>query len=121
MTALENEAATVKNIHLDATEHGDKIIFMHSVQAGAANKSFGIAVAQLAGVPRPVIQFAKSKLKELEAQSYQHQSQPSQGDLFAAVVEKETHAVVEELKAIDPNELSPKAAMDLVYRLKAMI
>src|SRR4029078_1980516 len=66
LTALSDEIVTVKNVHFDATERDDKIIVLHTVKSGPANKSYGIQVAQLAGVPRPVIQLAKKKLHELE-------------------------------------------------------
>lgn len=121
LTALADEVVTVKNVHLDATEHGDKIIFLHSVQEGAANQSYGIAVAQLAGVPRPVIRRAKHKLQELETQSYQQQSNPQQGDLFAAAVAKEEHPVVEELHKVNPDQLNAREALDLIYKFKDMI
>lgn len=122
LTILEEEMSTVKNVHLDATEHGDKIIFLHTVQPGPANQSYGIQVAQLAGVPRSVIQYAKQKLQELEQQAY-HQGikqQPSakvmQQDLFA-VAEKD-HPVISQLREINPDQLSAKEALDLVYVLK---
>ncbi|SUG71828.1 DNA mismatch repair protein MutS [Salmonella enterica subsp. enterica] len=57
----------VANVHLDALEHGDTIAFMHSVQDGAASKSYGLAVAALAGVPKEVIKRARQKLRELES------------------------------------------------------
>jgi DNA mismatch repair protein MutS len=73
LTSLTDEISSVHNVHLDAAEHGDKIIFLHSVQPGPANQSYGIAVAQLAGVPRSVISRAKEKLQELENQTYHKQ------------------------------------------------
>lgn len=120
LTVLEEEMATVKNIHLDATEHGDKIIFLHTVQPGPANQSYGIQVAQLAGVPRPVIQYAKQKLHELEQQAY-HQEKasilpPVQQDLFA--ISHEPHPVVARLQAVNPDQMTAKEALDLVYALK---
>lgn len=123
LTALEDEMATVKNIHLDASEHGDKIIFLHTVQPGPANQSYGIQVAQLAGVPRAVIQRAKQKLQELEQQAY-HTAQgqaakPAQRDLFAAV--EKDHPVVTHLKEISPDQLTAKEALDLLYQLKAEV
>jgi DNA mismatch repair protein MutS len=123
LTSLEDEIMTVKNVHLDATEHGDKIIFLHSVQAGPANQSYGIQVAQLAGVPRAVIARAKEKLQALEQQAYHQQvdyaQAPAQQDLFAAVCED--HSVVARLKEINPDQLSAKEALDLIYQLKAEV
>lgn len=121
LTSLADEIATVQNVHLDATEHGDKIIFLHTVQPGPANQSYGIQVAQLAGVPRSVIQRAKQKLQELEQLAYQqaapHSPVPEQRDLFA-VLEKE-HPVIGQLQAINPDQLTAKEALDLLYHLKA--
>lgn len=120
LTALSDEITTVHNVHLDATEHGDKIIFLHTVQPGPANQSYGIAVAQLAGLPRTVIQQAKEKLQVLEQQTHQHglhSSKMLQQDLFIEA-EKE-HAVVTQLKNINPDQLTPKEALELLYQLKA--
>lgn len=121
LTSLADEIPTVSNVHLDATEHGDKIIFLHTVQPGPANQSYGIQVAQLAGVPRSVIQRAKQKLQELEQVAYHQQADhvrmPEQRDLFAEA-EKE-HPVITQLNEINPDQLTPKEALDLLYQLKA--
>lgn len=122
LTALPDEVKTVANVHLDASEHRDKLVFLHAVQEGAANQSFGIQVAQLAGVPRTVILRAKEKLAQLEKQS--HDTKPeltrvSQRDLFE--VPAEDHSVVKALKAINPDELTPKEALALMYELKGRV
>lgn len=121
LTALADEMQAVDNIHLDATEHGDKIIFLHAVKPGPANQSYGIQVAQLAGVPRSVIQKAKHKLQELEQQAYQQVveqgAQPQQRDLFATI--EKPHPVITQLQELNPDQLSPKEALDLIYQLKA--
>ena len=106
----------VKNVHFDATEHGDKIIFLHTVNAGPANQSYGIQVAQLAGVPRPVIQLAKQKLHELENQVHAQVAEPQQIDLFA--IKKEEHPALMALKELNPNALSPMEALTLLFKLK---
>lgn len=121
LTTLADEIATVANVHLDATEHGDKIIFLHTVQPGPANQSYGIQVAQLAGVPRAVIQRAKIKLHALEEGAY-HTTQPpravvpEQRDLFAQSAEE--HPAIVQLRALNPDQLTAKEALDWVYRLK---
>jgi len=69
LTTLPEKMEGVENVHLDAVEHGDTIAFMHSVQDGAASKSYGLAVAALAGVPKEVIKRARQKLRELESLS----------------------------------------------------
>lgn len=123
LTTLADDIALVKNVHFDATEHDDKIIFMHTVNAGPANQSYGIQVAQLAGVPRSVIQLAKRKLQELERQALGHsvlqQAQPQQVELFSVI--QENHPVIEKLRAIDPEQLSPREALDTLFKLKNLI
>ncbi len=59
LTALAAELPGVVNLHLDATEHGDELVFLHAVKEGPANRSYGLAVAKLAGVPAPVIAAAR--------------------------------------------------------------
>lgn len=122
LTSLADEIAAVQNVHLDATEHGDKIIFLHTVQSGPANQSYGIQVAQLAGVPRSVIQRAKQKLQELEQGAYEHNvaysAAPWQRDLFAAA--EKPNPVLEQLEQINPDQLTPKEALELLYQLKAL-
>ena len=77
LTQLADSLATVVNVHLDATEHGDNIIFLHRVKEGPASQSYGLQVAKLAGIPQPVIVQAKSKLQQLEQNSL-NQTQSSQ-------------------------------------------
>jgi DNA mismatch repair protein MutS len=124
LTTLADELPAVANVHLDATEHGDKIIFLHTVQAGPANQSYGIQVAQLAGVPRIVIAEAKKKLHELEQGAHHDapsssQPVPQQNDFFAALPVE--HAVVTQLKSLQPDQLSPREALELLYELKARV
>lgn len=120
LTTLDNDIATVKNVHLDATEHDDKIIFLHTVQSGPANQSYGIQVAQLAGIPRPVIHRAKEKLRELEQHTHQpleNHLQPLQQDLFASTQDV-MHPVLLHLQKINPDDFTPKEALALLYELK---
>lgn len=119
LTSLADDIASVKNVHFDATEHGEKIIFLHSVNPGPANQSYGIQVAQLAGVPRPVIQLAKTKLLELENQVHLNQVQPQQMELFSVV--QSEHPILAELKELDPNQLSPREALEVLFKLKEKI
>ena len=116
LTVLAEQVPTVKNVHLDATEYGDKIVFLHTVNEGPANQSYGIQVAQLAGVPMPVIQDAKEKLRELEQLAHPLPRKPRQSDLFAA---EEEHIVLRLLKEVDPDKLSPREALDWMFSLKA--
>jgi len=117
---LAEEQTAIHNIHLDAMEHGDKIVFLHAVKEGPANQSYGLQVAALAGVPQSVIANAKNKLRQLENTAYQEQqnhSEISQFDLFAT---QDCHPAVCLLEDINPDELSPKQALDTLYRLKKL-
>ena len=107
------------NVHLDAIEHHDHIVFLHAVEDGPANQSYGLQVAQLAGVPQPVLRTAKKYLLKLEQEGI---SRSSQEDLFTpqpkvdpAVTE---HPLLQLLKTADPDQMSPKQALELIYRLK---
>jgi len=119
LTTLADAVTTIKNIHFDATEHHDKIIFLHAVKEGPANQSYGIQVAQLAGVPRAVIAMAKQKLRELEKQA--HALPSHQIDIFAQVEKIEEHPVVTQLKNIHPENLSPRDALNILFELKEKI
>lgn len=114
LTSLADEIMSVKNIHLDATEHGDKLIFLHTVQPGPANQSYGIQVAQLAGLPRPVILQAKEKLAELEQTAYA----PTTNVMQSMEVSEFIHPVVKQLQEVDPDKLTPREALDVLYQLK---
>jgi len=121
LTALAEEFKTIHNIHLDAVEHDDQIIFLHTVKPGAASQSYGLQVAALAGVPKAVIEQAKIKLQQLEHHAYQDQQQEignGQLDLF---VSKDCHPAVCLLEDINPDNLSPRQALETLYRLKEMI
>jgi DNA mismatch repair protein MutS len=116
LTQLPEQYPTIRNVHLDAVEHGEDIIFMHSVKEGPANQSYGLQVARLAGIPAQAIRLARQKLQSLEQQSTQ-----AQPDLFSAMPPLEPAAadpLRDELDAIDVDELSPRQALDLLYRLK---
>jgi DNA mismatch repair protein MutS len=117
LTALADELPAVRNVHFSATEHNDKIIFLHAVNEGAANQSYGIQVAQLAGVPRTVIQKAKQKLRSLEQQAPAI-SVVQQMDIFAMPSEPETHPVIEKLRAMDIDAMSPRDALTCLFELK---
>ncbi|MEG9500230.1 DNA mismatch repair protein MutS [Mannheimia indoligenes] len=137
LTSLPNQLKGVANVHLDAREHNDTIAFMHSVQEGAASKSYGLAVAALAGVPKQVIQLAKQRLAHLEEISHQTKQaneHPQADLLFAADFSDDLQKneairplVAEEseleknLKAIQPDELTPRQALEELYRLKKLL
>ncbi|MFD2191211.1 DNA mismatch repair protein MutS [Pistricoccus aurantiacus] len=124
MTGLTDLAEGVANVHLSAVEHKDGIVFMHRVEEGPASQSYGLQVAQLAGVPKAVINRAREKLAALEQQEVdqgQHKARaprrgkpaaPMQSDLFASA----PHPLVEELETLELDDLSPRQALDLLYR-----
>ncbi|ORP14996.1 DNA mismatch repair protein MutS [Vibrio cholerae] len=124
LTELPNSLPHLANVHLDAVEHGDSIAFMHAVQEGAASKSFGLAVAGLAGVPKPVIKNARAKLQQLELLSSQpaETRKPSRVDIANQLSLIPEPSVVEQaLAELDPDELTPRQALDVLYRLKKML
>ncbi|WP_338564339.1 DNA mismatch repair protein MutS [Erwinia sp. E_sp_B04_7] len=120
LTTLPEKMEGVANVHLDAIEHGDTIAFMHSVQEGAASKSYGLAVAALAGVPKDVIKRARQKLRELETLSGSAANTTADGPQLPLLVE-ETSPAVEALEALDADSLSPRQALEWIYRLKTML
>ncbi|MEN1925559.1 DNA mismatch repair protein MutS [Luteimonas qiangzhengi] len=124
LTALASAESGIANVHLDAVEHGDSLVFMHAVKDGPANRSFGLQVAALAGLPRAVVADARARLAELEHRGEDSQTggmrpqaldEPRQIGLFAP-----SSAVQDALAALDPDELTPKQALEALYRLKAL-
>ncbi|MDH0335030.1 DNA mismatch repair protein MutS [Metapseudomonas otitidis] len=126
LTVLPESEPVVANVHLNATEHNERIVFLHHVLPGPASQSYGLAVAQLAGVPGGVIQRAREHLARLETTSLPHElpqaapgkpAPPMQSDLFASL----PHPVLEDLAKADPDNLTPRQALDLLYALKSRI
>src|SRR6185436_3162788 len=120
LTRLALEYRQIANVHLDAVEHKDSVVFLHAVEEGPASQSYGLQVAGLAGVPKAVIRQARKYLELLEEQSL---ARGGQNDLFASAgrkVEPEPPAdpIRDELAKINPDELSPREALELLYRLK---
>lgn len=110
-----DELPGVSNVHVGATEHDERIIFLHEVREGAANQSYGIQVAQLAGIPRAVISAAKNHLKKLALAD----QQPVQSEMAFAV--SEPSQVEGTLADVDPDSLTPKQALEVLYELKGML
>ncbi|WP_081447662.1 DNA mismatch repair protein MutS [Vibrio cholerae] len=124
LTELPNVLPHLANVHLDAVEHGDGIAFMHAVQEGAASKSYGLAVAGLAGVPKPVIKNARAKLQQLELLSSQpaETRKPSRVDIANQLSLIPEPSVVEQaLAGVDPDQLTPRQALDMLYQLKKLL
>ena len=136
LTQLPDSHPSAANVHLSAVEHKDSIVFLHAVQAGPASQSYGLQVAQLAGVPQPVIKAARKHLARLEAQAL---DATPQRDLFAAAgadpyaqeEEEEASAPLAALNAaqqalldaiadLDPDALTPRDALEQLYQLKRL-
>ncbi len=124
LTELPNQIPHLANVHLDAVEHGDTIAFMHAVQEGAASKSYGLAVAGLAGVPKSVIKNARAKLTQLEQLSQGESSSVTSSAVDIAnqlSLIPEPSEVEEALSGIDPDDLTPRQALEELYRLKKLL
>jgi DNA mismatch repair protein MutS len=121
LTRLALEHKEVANVHLDALEHKDSVVFLHAVEEGPASQSYGLQVAALAGVPKPVIRQARKYLQLLEEASV---ARGPQDDLFsrATAVEPEpaSDPLRDEMAQVNPDELSPRQALELLYRLKRL-
>jgi DNA mismatch repair protein MutS len=126
LTVLPESQPLVANVHLNATEHNERIVFLHHVLPGPASQSYGLAVAQLAGVPSEVILRAREHLARLETTSLPHElppmqpgqpAAPMQSDMFASL----PHPLLEELQKINPDDLTPRKALELLYTWKARV
>jgi DNA mismatch repair protein MutS len=125
LTALAEAGSGIANVHLDAVEHGDRLVFMHAVKDGPADRSFGLQVAALAGLPRSVVAQAKRTLAELEARAALHGATmtpaaldaPMQPSLFASP----SNALSEALEQLDPDQLTPRQALEALYRLRQLL
>jgi DNA mismatch repair protein MutS len=119
LTDLPERLEGVANVHVAAREHGDSVVFLHSVAEGAADRSYGLQVGALAGLPKPVIERARELLTELEAGAVTPEHEPGaepapQLDLFATA----PHPAVAQLRELDPDELTPRQALGLLYELQ---
>ena len=121
LTRLNADYPECANVHLDAVEHGHRIVFLHALEEGPASQSYGIEVAALAGIPAAVIRDAKRRLRALENREI---DAGPQADLFAALPDAEdaplSHPVLTELADIDPDALTPREALERLYALKRL-
>jgi DNA mismatch repair protein MutS len=118
LTRLDEEYPDAANVHVSAVEHRDHIVFLHTVEDGPASQSYGIQVAQLAGVPSTVVKSARKQLAKLEREALAQSPQP---DLFRQNTQtrEDPHPALEILESIDPDSLTPKQALEILYKLKA--
>tara|TARA_R110001599_G_scaffold65838_2_gene185797 strand:+ start:49615 stop:52149 length:2535 start_codon:yes stop_codon:yes gene_type:complete len=123
LTSLPEQCPNMANVHLDATEHQDHVVFLHNIQEGPANRSFGLQVAKLAGVPASVLDTARAKLAELERSKHQSAASaaqsppPAQVDLFSSA----PNPAVKALEALDVDGLTPREALQKLYDLKGLL
>ena len=117
LTALPEQHRAMANVHLDATEHEEHVVFLHQIQEGPANRSFGIQVAKLAGIPGAVLGIAQEKLREMES-GQKSGPAPSQAELFTPRALLAQSPVVDALEALDPDAMNPREALDWIYAMK---
>jgi DNA mismatch repair protein MutS len=116
LTRLQQEYPGFANVHLDAVEHGERIVFLHAVEEGPASQSYGIQVAALAGMPSFVLKRARKELVRLEERAVG--SSAIQPDLFSSLPAiPEPHPALEDLRTTNPDTLSPREALELLYKL----
>lgn len=121
LTSLPESFENIINVHLDAVEHDNGIVFLHSVKSGPANRSYGLQVAQLAGIPRAVIEKARDKLQQLETGAPERPASPApaepaplQSEMFVTA----PHPAIDTLERLNPDEISAKEALAILYELK---
>lgn len=126
ITELAEQLTDVNNVHLDAVEHGQDIVFMYHVKTGPANQSYGIQVARLAGLPNDVLRTAEDKLHQLESEAVKQASGESHQHSMdftmpASKAMKVDSPIEKRLKAIEPDELTARQALELLYELKSSL
>ncbi|MDV3239442.1 MAG: DNA mismatch repair protein MutS [Gammaproteobacteria bacterium] len=120
LTELPALYPSIANVHLDAMEHGDRIVFLHAVKDGPADRSYGLHVAALAGIPRDVLDQARHRLHELENQRSASAAEPDGGQL-ALFTPPTDHPILDALEGIEPTDLSPRQALDILFKLKDLL
>ena len=121
LTTLPDEYRGIDNVHLDAVEHGEDIVFLHAVKPGPANQSYGLQVAKLAGIPPAVIARAKQRLGELEDNARRHADrEQSQIPLFGETQTSSPDPLRELIGTLNPEDITPRQALELVYKLRSM-
>lgn len=128
ITQLSEQYDDIVNLHFNAVEHGEKIIFLHEIKSGPASKSYGVHVAKLAGIPNKVLQRANKHLRGLESQKNTYEAHPRQIDFFSiaspydeSLTNKKKSEIETYLESIHPDELSPKSALEALYHMHQML
>lgn len=124
LTALAERERGVANVHTDAIEHQDTVVFLHQIQEGPANQSYGLHVAALAGVPAAALRRARAHLAELEARALAADAQPQLG-LFSTPTASPDPGpgavLLEEIRGLDPDRMTPRQALETLYRLRELL
>ncbi|MEK9963831.1 MAG: DNA mismatch repair protein MutS, partial [Betaproteobacteria bacterium] len=115
LTELSDHHPSARNVHVSAIEHDDSIVFLHNVLDGSASQSYGIEVAKLAGLPRQVIEAAKLELQQIWRNNERSNIQPH---LFDKSNQETRDRLKEKISVIEPDQLSPKDALEVIYELK---
>jgi DNA mismatch repair protein MutS len=121
LTALAETVPGIANVHLDATEHENTLVFLHTVKEGPADRSYGLQVASLAGIPKAVISEARGRLASMEAESRQQADKQANKKLSQMGLFSPEHPALAELRDLDVENLTPKQALDLLYELRRKI
>jgi len=118
LTVLEDELPCLVNVHLDAVEHGENIVFMYKVKLGSASKSYGLQVARLAGIPDHVIAASSFKLSSMERMQVEEDDRPCGPNADKPVLIPEVLEVISIIKSLDVDNLTPREALDKIYELR---
>ncbi|WWO96882.1 MAG: DNA mismatch repair protein MutS [Candidatus Dasytiphilus stammeri] len=123
LTTLPKKINGVVNIHFKALENNDNIVFLHSVHEGAANKSYGLAVASIAGIPKTVIDCAKLKLLQLKNQNFPKFPELSNDNFndSSILIKESASKIMNTLKNLDPDKMTPLQALELIYKLRSFL
>ncbi len=117
LTSLAESHQAIGNVHLDAVEHNDEIVFMHNVKSGAANKSYGLQVAKLAGLPAATLRDARQRLASLESNAKPTDIQPAQTSMQLSLFDQDHSALADYIAELDPDNLTPRQALEHLYEL----
>lgn len=120
LTSLGDSMQSVDNVHLQATEHNDNIVFLHKIKTGAASQSYGLQVAKLAGIPVTVLASAQQKLAELELNTPEKPTYSPQEPVQNTLFEPQYQALLEKVSHLQPDDITPREALALLYEIKAL-
>jgi DNA mismatch repair protein MutS len=115
LTEMQESLPHIRNFNLDVAEQGRDVVFLHKVVPGGADRSYGIHVARLAGIPAPVVHRAEALLEQLESGEFRPGVASQEEDVFQPMLIAKEHPIVEELRQLDVNSLTPLDALTKLY------